>query len=151
MKINRAAWISVVDIVVFVSFVFLTATGVLLKYVLPPGSGGGGHGTGRGAMSRPVELVWGTGRHEWGDVHFWIAMVFLAAVAVHLALHWKWIRAGLRGPARAESRKRTLLAVAVLALVFGLAAAVVWGPRSRVARSDYRPVSMVDAMREIGG
>ena len=42
----------VIDTVAFAGFVFLTATGVLVRYVLPPGSG---HHT----------TVWGLDRHEW--------------------------------------------------------------------------------------
>lgn len=59
----------VVDSVAFAGFVFLTTTGVLMRYVLPPGSG---HRT----------LVWGLGRHDWGAIHFWIATVFLGVLAL---------------------------------------------------------------------
>ena len=67
----------------FASAVVLCAmlgTGVLLKWILPPGRSGG-----RG-------LVWlGEDRHFWGDVHFWLAVVMLALVVVHLVLHRSWV------------------------------------------------------------
>ena len=73
-----------VDWVAFLLFSCLVSTGMLLHYSLPPGSGG--------------RLVFGLSRHEWGDVHFWISVVFLSAVAVHLCLHSAWIKALTLGP-----------------------------------------------------
>ena len=50
---NRT-WVNfVIDTVAFVAFVLLTTTGVLMRYLLPPGSG---HYT----------TIWGLDRHEWG-------------------------------------------------------------------------------------
>jgi hypothetical protein len=65
-----------VDCLGFAGFVLLTATGVLMRYVLPPGSG---HST----------TIWTLDRHEWGSIHFWIAIAFLAVLAFHLFLHWR--------------------------------------------------------------
>jgi hypothetical protein len=45
----------IVDALAFAAFVFLAAGGVLMRYVLPPGSG---HFT----------TVWGLDRHEWSSI-----------------------------------------------------------------------------------
>lgn len=68
----------VVDGVSAVVMAGMIATGLLVRFVLPPGSG-----------SR--RSVWGLGRHEWGDVHFWIAVAVGALLVVHVALHWHWV------------------------------------------------------------
>ncbi|MDF3129218.1 DUF4405 domain-containing protein [Kiritimatiellaeota bacterium B1221] len=91
MKINHARWITVTDVVAFVSLLFLAFSGVVIRYVLPKGSGGGG-GPGWRAASRPVLEFLGMSRHEWGGVHFWVSMLFVVTIAVHLLLHWKWVR-----------------------------------------------------------
>ncbi|WFB36322.1 DUF4405 domain-containing protein [Kiritimatiellota bacterium B12222] len=91
MKINHARWISVTDIVAFCSLLFLAISGVIIRYVLPKGSGGGS-GSGWRAMSKPVQEFLGMNRHEWGDVHFWVSILFFIAICVHLGLHWKWIK-----------------------------------------------------------
>lgn len=57
----------------------LLGTGLLMRFVLPPGSG-------------RHRLVWGWNRHDWGDVHWWLVIVFLVVLLAHLALHWQWIR-----------------------------------------------------------
>ena len=61
-------------------FCGMAGTGLLLAFRLPPGSLGG---AGLTAM--------GWGRHDWGDVHTWLSYVFLALIAAHLALHWRWL------------------------------------------------------------
>jgi hypothetical protein len=81
------------NIIAFVNILALMATGAILRWVLPPGSGGGhGFRGGRGPQTAPKTFLdWG--RHDWGDVHFWLAVVFAAIVLLHLILNWAWIRA----------------------------------------------------------
>lgn len=118
LGVRRAVWIGAADVAAFVSFLFLLSTGGLLRWILPPGRGGGG----RGWRAASAPEVWGLTRHEWGSLHFWISLVFLAAIALHLSLHWKWIAAGLGGRGR--------WVAVVLAASAALALAVVFGPRS---------------------
>ncbi len=66
-----------VDVVLFLSVLGLMLTGLLIAFVLPPGQGGA--------------KVWGWTRHDWGDVHFWIAIVMLATVVLHVILNWGWV------------------------------------------------------------
>jgi len=81
---NKRNFNIIIDTVAYTGFIFLTATGLLMRYTLPAGSG---HHT----------LVWGLDRHEWGALHFWIAVAFLATLVFHLILHWNWIVCVLRG------------------------------------------------------
>jgi hypothetical protein len=88
----------VIDAVAFIGFLLLATTGMLLAYRLPPGSGGReGFGGGRGESQRSIDLLWGYTRHEWGDVHYWMAIVLMAVLALHLVLHWNWIVGIVRG------------------------------------------------------
>jgi len=61
MKIVKLNFI--VDVVAFAGFVVLTTTGVLMRYILPPGSG-------------HYSTIWGMDRHEWGGIHFWASVLF---------------------------------------------------------------------------
>jgi hypothetical protein len=58
----------------------MVQTGLLLRFVLPPGSRGGAG----------LSLL-GWNRHEWGDFHFWLAVTLVSLVALHLVLHWDWV------------------------------------------------------------
>jgi len=95
------------DIIAFVCFVFLLSTGVIMQYLLPPGSG------------RWVEL-WKMNRHEWGEIHFWLAIVFLAVVAFHLLMHWNWIVAlvlGKTASGRLGEKNRQRICYGLVALL----------------------------------
>ncbi len=82
----KKIWINFwIDLAMFLDMVGLVAIGVMIKWALPPGSGG------RHGGSRFVQTVWGMTRHEWGDVHFWMGVVLSVLLIVHIILHWRWI------------------------------------------------------------
>lgn len=95
---TRATWNSIVDGLAYFGLATLATTGLMLRYQLPPGSGGShGMGSGAGSDIHPVTVVWGLSRHEWGDLHYWIALALMAVLAAHLLLHWKWIFSTIGG------------------------------------------------------
>jgi hypothetical protein len=83
----------IVDTISFADLLLLAATGTIMRWVLPPGSGGGqGHGFRGGRGPAEVKELLGLGRHDWGDIHFILALVFVSLILVHLILHWTWIK-----------------------------------------------------------
>ena len=109
----------IVDGLAFTGFVLLAATGVLMRYVLPPGSG-------RRAA------IWGLDRHGWGSLHFWIAVALLLVLAFHLVIHWRWIVSVVRGRPREGSGLRVGLGLTGLAAVVALALAPLLTPVERI-------------------
>lgn len=107
---KRSKLNSLVDLISFAAFVFLTSTGVLVRYVLPPGSG---HFT----------TLFGLDRHDWGNIHFWVALAFFACLSAHLFLHWKWIVALIKGRKREGSAVRAGLGILGLVTVLALSLA----------------------------
>ncbi|MEW6439987.1 MAG: DUF4405 domain-containing protein [bacterium] len=99
-----------VDALAFTAFLLLTASGVLVRYVLPPGSG-------------RFASVWGLDRHDWGEIHFWIAVLMLAALSFHFFLHWRWIVCMVQGRPRQGSGFRVALALIGLVALLAIAAA----------------------------
>ena len=94
---RRATLNFIVDLIGFVNLLLLGATGSVMKWVLPPGSGGGGgygfrRGRGPGPSAGQVKQLLGLGRHDWGDVHFILALLFVLVMLVHIILHWSWIK-----------------------------------------------------------
>jgi hypothetical protein len=83
----------VVDSIGLVNLLLLAATGTILRWVLPPGSGGG-YGRGfRGGRPAGEAGEWlGLRRHDWGNVHFTLATLFLCVILLHIVLHWTWIK-----------------------------------------------------------
>jgi hypothetical protein len=104
-----------IDGIAFAAFVLLAGTGVLMRYVLPPGTG-------------HFLTLWGLDRHEWGVIHFWIAVAMLAALALHLLLHWRWVVDMIRGRPREGSGVRIALAIVGILGLIGLALSPFFGP-----------------------
>lgn len=101
---NRSSTNFLVDAVAFAAIMLLVTTGALIRYILPPGSG-------------HFSQLWGMDRHQWGQIHFWIAVVLLIAVVVHLFLHWHWIVGMVRGcPDRGLAIRVNFAIISVLVL-----------------------------------
>lgn len=98
----------IIDSAAFAGFVMLTTTGVLMRYILPPGSG-------------HYATIWGMDRHQWGAIHFWISVIFLLTLALHLLLHWRWIVSVVRGRPREGSGFRIGLGFVGILAVLALA------------------------------
>ncbi|MGB0744310.1 MAG: DUF4405 domain-containing protein [Opitutales bacterium] len=69
------------NLLLYLSFCGLAGTGALLTWKLVPGSQGG-HGL----------TVLGLGRHDWGAIHFWLAVVCIGTTLAHLVLNWVWLK-----------------------------------------------------------
>jgi len=65
----------------------LAVTGLIQRYVLPAGQGRRGAG---------AETLLGWTRHDFGDLHFYVATVLVVLLAVHIVLHWSWIKCRFR-------------------------------------------------------
>ena len=117
MKASKQNFI--IDILAFIFFVFLTSTGIIIHYLLPSGSG-------------RSKTIWGFGRHDWGDLHFYVAVGFLLILAFHLFKHWKWIwslvKGRVSGGIRPNSVKRALLGLVGLLAILILAVLPILSP-----------------------
>ncbi|VFN08125.1 MAG: protein of unknown function (DUF4405) [Candidatus Kentron sp. G] len=94
-----------------------------MRYFLP-------HGRGRSGA------IWTLDRHQWGDLHFWIALVLLAILAFHLFLHWRWIVSMVAGAPRKRSGWRALFGAAGLIGFLALAFLPIMSGVDEVRRVD---------------
>lgn len=86
-----------IDSLAFVFFVFLVITGILLHYLLPPGSG--------------QSTMLGLSRHDWGYLHFLTSIGLFSILSIHLLLHWKWIACMIKGKPQESSGHRAALGI----------------------------------------
>ncbi len=82
----------VIDCISFVVLLALIVTGLIIKYVLPPGTGGQGRLLHGGAGRQHLRTLFSMSRHQWGDIHFYLAVCFIVLMVVHVVLHWSWVR-----------------------------------------------------------
>jgi hypothetical protein len=105
----------IVDLLTLLAILAMIGTGLIMYFTLPPGSG-----------SRGL-ILWGLGRHDWGDVHFWSSVALGALLVLHVALHWAWVCGTIRrlvhGPSGARGGGRSgldnLYGVAFLIVLAG--------------------------------
>ncbi|MCC6425099.1 MAG: DUF4405 domain-containing protein [Phycisphaerales bacterium] len=103
------------DVALALAMLGLLGTGLVMRFVLPPGSG-------------RQRLLWGWGRHDWGDLHYWLVLFFLLVLIVHLAMHWRWacvttaklFRRGSGATPKLKPLAGNLIGVAVLLVITGL-------------------------------
>jgi hypothetical protein len=127
----RATLNFLIDAATFIVMLSMASTGVLLRFVLPPGSG-------------ERRAVWDLTRHEWGDVHFWLAAALGGFVLVHLALHWGWVCGFVSrrfratdAPTRPTSGlRRNLLGLAAVAVIVFLVGGFVWAAQQVVVERE---------------
>jgi hypothetical protein len=86
-----------VDLISFVTLVGMVLTGIIMKYILPPGTGACGIGFRGGRGEEQVRDLWSMTRHEWGQVHFDLAVLFAILMVLHIILHWTWVKNYLSG------------------------------------------------------
>jgi len=132
-----------IDTLALLGLFVLIATGLVIRFVLPPGTGGrhGGHGL----------QLWGMGRHDWGDVHFWTSVIVGVLLLIHLVLHWSWVcttLCGLCGVDRAaRGGKRNAFGVACLIVLIFLFGGFVWYASSAVQEVDLPEEIPADTQR----
>lgn len=74
-------WLNrVLDFLLWLAFCLMLATGLIVRYRLPPRSRGGAG-----------LAIWGWSRHDWGDLHTWLGYAVCVMVVLHLVLHWQWL------------------------------------------------------------
>ena len=80
MKKNNLKYL--VDTLLFLCMVGLALIGFLMAFFLAEGPAGQISG----------KYFLGLHRHQWGDIHLYLSIIFSLLVVIHLMLNWKWIK-----------------------------------------------------------
>ena len=97
-------WLDVVSLIVMIA---LAATGGLIHFVLPAGTG-------------HFYVLFGWDRHDIGQLHFYLAVAAGALLAVHVWLHWNWICcviAKMVGKTAPSQKSQTIWGITLLLLI----------------------------------
>jgi cytochrome b subunit of formate dehydrogenase len=79
---TRANWL--IDAAVFGGGLLAALSGIYFLF-LPSGGYRGGRNPAYG-----IEIFFA--RHTWSDLHVWTGVLMIVAVAVHFAIHWRWVK-----------------------------------------------------------
>jgi len=111
---NKARLLKLTDLFSFIGLLALISTGALLKFSLPPRSGGAS--------------VWGLTRHEWGDIHFYVSIIFLLLMSLHFLFHIKFIKKAIKGLASREQNYRLAIGFTGIVMLIVFLMAPVFSP-----------------------
>ncbi len=126
MKIKMTTLNFWVDAVTGLVLLLEIWTGLLIRFVLPPGQGRGKNW-----------LLWGLNRHAYGSIHFYLAIAMIVLVLIHLWLHWAWVCSVFRnllGRSVPEKKTRALWGIGLLLMVAGLIAATLFWANTLVVK-----------------
>ena len=90
--IKRSSLNFIIDLAGFINLLTLICTGIIMKYILPPGTGGRGQLLHGGRGGEHIKQLWSMTRHEWGNIHFYLAVLFIVLMTTHIILHWTWLK-----------------------------------------------------------
>ncbi len=83
---NKTKLNFIIDAAMFLCLMGMVGLGLLMEYIMPPGE------RLREVYGSNPYMTWlGWDRHDWGDIHFYLAIAFLTLLVFHTILHWKQI------------------------------------------------------------
>lgn len=90
----------IIDLAGFLVCVGLVFTGYVIRFILPPGTGGKGRELSGGTGRADIEQFLSMSRHWWGDIHYILAAVFTVLIIIHILLHFGWIKCYIKSAFR---------------------------------------------------
>ena len=107
---KRNDWKYLATALLFVDFCSIFVIGLLLAFVIPSGKG------------RYAEKYFmGLHRHDWGDLHLYLALLLVGLLILHVWLNWTWVAHSTKRYFSSR-RKKALLGLScawLVVLVFG--------------------------------
>lgn len=83
---KKTDWQYLVDTLLFLCIVGIAFIGFLLGLFIPKGPT---------APESAKYFLW-LHRHQWGNIHLYLSIIFTVLIIIHLILSWKWIKAKAR-------------------------------------------------------
>lgn len=88
-----------IDVIIFINFMAIIFTGVLIHRF-------------------PYELKGGTilglPRYEWGDLHWVLTLCLIFLTILHLGLHWDWVKVNFNRYLRMEPKMLVMIVTAIV-------------------------------------
>lgn len=84
-NMKKNDWMYFVNALLFVDICSILTIGLLLAFVIP---------SGRGQYAEKYFI--GLHRHDWADLHFYLAIFLVGLLILHVWLNWKWVAQSTR-------------------------------------------------------
>jgi hypothetical protein len=116
----------IVDFILLILTAAIVWTGLVMRFVLPPGY--------RGCYGW---TLWGLSRHEYGHIHFVLSILMIILCGIHLGLHWKWFCSRINK--LAHYKGKSLIVVILILLIISLSVGSIFLLDNKVYKTKARP------------
>ncbi len=122
---KKSDWQYLVDTLLFICMFGIAFIGILMGFFLAEGP----------TVRESAKYFLGLHRHQWGDIHLYLSLVFILLIIIHLMLSWSWIK----GKAQNLFKKRwnTMIMVTVLLAVFVIVVFWTFMPKYPLSYENY--------------
>lgn len=79
---KKTSWKYLVDVVMFLVIIGIILVGLLLAFVIKEGP----------TVQANGKYFLGLHRHQWGNIHLFLSLIFSGTLVIHLILEWSWIK-----------------------------------------------------------
>jgi hypothetical protein len=79
---KKTDWKYVVDVLMFISMLGIIVVGLLMAFAMASGP----------MVNESEKYFLGLHRHQWGTLHLYLSLFFIAMLILHLALEWSWVK-----------------------------------------------------------
>jgi len=125
LKMKKSNWQYLVNTLLFTCMVCIAFIGFLMGFFLAQGP----------AVNEADKYLMGLHRHQWGNIHLYISIVFSILIIIHIIFDWKWIK----GKAQKLFKKRWGTALILTAIAPFLVLFLFWYfyPKYPASYEDY--------------
>lgn len=122
---RKTDWQFLVDTLLFICMFGIALIGIFLAFIIP-----------EGPSAQPSSKYFlNLHRHQWGNIHLYLSLTFIALIIIHLTLDWKWIKA--KAGKIFKKRWKTALISPVLVSIFVVFLFWLFYPKEPGAYEEY--------------
>lgn len=122
---KKSDWQYLVDTLLFICMFGIVFIGILMGFFLAEGP----------TVRESEKYFLGLHRHQWGDIHLYLSLVFVGLIIIHLMLAWSWIRGKAQG--LFKTRWRTMITFTVFLAILVLVLFWALLPKYPLSYEDY--------------
>lgn len=83
---NKSKLNLIIDLGLLILMAGISGIGFLIKYIMPSG-----HAIRHEGVQAFASQIAGMNRHGWGDIHWYLSLIFIVFLIAHIVFHWKMI------------------------------------------------------------
>ena len=106
---NKTKLNLIIDICLLIVMAGISGIGFLVKYIMPCG-----HAVRHGGAKMYASHLCGMDRHGWGDIHWYLGIILIVLLVLHIVFHWKMVTSMFKHLIPNEGTRNVVVAILLL-------------------------------------